>query len=59
MSNEWFLYIFDAIPMLFVIVSFCIASYFGNIFDVTVECRGLKDTPQEVDAEYSGKEDIV
>lgn len=59
MGHEWFLYIFDALPMFFVIVSFCVASYFGNIFDVTIECRGLKETPQEINAEFSGKEDIV
>lgn len=58
-SHEWFLYIFDALPMFFVIVSFCIASCFGNIFDVMIECRGLKETLQGISAKYSGKENFT
>ncbi|CAI4863786.1 CQS_1a_G0057270.mRNA.1.CDS.1 [Saccharomyces cerevisiae] len=40
-SHECFIYIFDAVPMLFVIIAFSVGSYFGNLFDIIVEFQIL------------------
>lgn len=40
-SHEYFIYVFDAVPMLLVIIAFSAGSFFGNIFDVIVECQTL------------------
>lgn len=42
-SHEVFIFVFDALPMFLVIVLFCIALYFGNIFSVIDECRKSKN----------------
>ncbi|CCE93860.1 Pug1p TDEL_0G04930 [Torulaspora delbrueckii] len=42
-SHEVFIYVFDALPMFLVIVLFCAALYFGNIFSVIDECRNSKN----------------
>ncbi|QLQ80009.1 hypothetical protein HG537_0H00120 [Torulaspora globosa] len=40
-SHEVFIYVFDAVPMLLVAVTFCVGSYLGNIFRVLAEARGF------------------
>lgn len=37
-SHEYFMYVFDALPMLLVVLLFCIGSFFGNVLNVIVEC---------------------
>ncbi|CAI4065036.1 hypothetical protein SKDZ_09G2020 [Saccharomyces kudriavzevii ZP591] len=43
-SHEYFIYVFDAVPMLLVIIAFCVGSFYGNIFDVIAECQTLTTT---------------
>ncbi|CAI4056215.1 RTA1 domain-containing protein SKDI_02G4060 [Saccharomyces kudriavzevii IFO 1802] len=38
-SHEYFIYVFDAVPMLLVIIAFSVGSFFGNVFDVIAECQ--------------------
>lgn len=42
MAHEYFIYVFDAIPMFLVIVTFYVGSSFGNIFNILVEVRKLR-----------------
>lgn len=38
-SHEVFIYVFDATPMFLTTVTFCIGSYYGNLFKTIAECR--------------------
>ncbi|CAD6622444.1 CDG_1a_G0016350.mRNA.1.CDS.1 [Saccharomyces cerevisiae] len=42
-SHEYFIYVFDAVPMLLVIIAFSVGSFFGNVFDVIKECQTLSN----------------
>ncbi|CAD6622197.1 HN1_G0002580.mRNA.1.CDS.1 [Saccharomyces cerevisiae] len=42
-SHEYFIYVFDAVPMLLVIIAFSVCSIFGNVFDVIKECQTLSN----------------
>ncbi|CAD6468507.1 Y55_G0052380.mRNA.1.CDS.1 [Saccharomyces cerevisiae] len=41
-SHEYFIYVFDAVPMLLAAIVFIVGSYFGNIFTTITECQSLK-----------------
>ncbi|SCW00326.1 LAFE_0C01706g1_1 [Lachancea fermentati] len=41
-SHEYFIYVFDAIPILLVVITFIVGSYFGSIFQTIRECQTLK-----------------
>lgn len=38
-SHEVFIYIFDALPMFFVAVAFCVGFHFGDLFEIIDECK--------------------
>lgn len=38
-SHEYFVYVFDALLMLLVVLLYYIGSFFGNVFNVIVECQ--------------------
>ncbi|CAI4563469.1 BDC_1c_G0031410.mRNA.1.CDS.1 [Saccharomyces cerevisiae] len=42
-SHEVFIYVFDATPMFLTAVTFCIGSYYGNLFKTIAECREFSD----------------
>lgn len=44
-SHEYFIYAFDAVPMLLVIIVFSIGSYFGGLFMTIAECQSIKSGP--------------
>ncbi|CAI4306078.1 CPA_1a_G0017770.mRNA.1.CDS.1 [Saccharomyces cerevisiae] len=39
MGHEFFIYVFDALLMLLVVVTFNVSFFLGNIFDVITECQ--------------------
>ncbi|CAI4557894.1 CCT_1a_G0028300.mRNA.1.CDS.1 [Saccharomyces cerevisiae] len=41
-SHEYFIYVFDAVPMLLAAIVFIVGSFFGNIFTTITECQSLK-----------------
>ncbi|CAI4233480.1 AMM_1a_G0000080.mRNA.1.CDS.1 [Saccharomyces cerevisiae] len=40
-THEYFIYVFDAVPMFLVVLAFSVGSFFGNIFDTIAECQTL------------------
>nr|CAI6580598.1 BBF_HP1_G0028170.mRNA.1.CDS.1 [Saccharomyces cerevisiae] len=41
-SHEYFIYVFDAVPMLLAAIVFIVGILFGNIFTTITECQSLK-----------------
>lgn len=41
MEHEWFIYVFDAVPMFLVVVSFIVFFNNGNLFRVEFECTSM------------------
>ncbi|CUS22490.1 LAQU0S05e06568g1_1 [Lachancea quebecensis] len=47
MEHEWFIYVFDAVPMFLVVASFIIFFNSGNLFRVEFECTSMISTSRK------------